>query len=230
MIQFEGVSKRYVHKQGLSEFTFQFESGHIIGVIGENGSGKSTLLKLAAGLLMPSKGHVLVDGERAKRRCSDKVAYLSELDGCYSFLTVAGTVDFHAATFAGFDRRKAEEMLDFMQLGRTQKVCSLSKGSRGRLKIVLALSRRVPYVLMDEPLSGLDPLVRQSIIRGLISFVDLRRQALILTTHELADIEPVLDTVILIKKGRLLAARNIDDVRREECLNLTDWMVKCYGE
>lgn len=229
MIQLESVSKRYLTKKALNGISFQIEPGHIIGLIGSNGSGKSTTLKLISGLIRPTRGTVLVDGEIANRRICSKVSYLSELDSYYSFFTVKETVDFYDQTFSDFNRKKAEEMLDFMKLDRNQKVKHLSKGNRGRLKIVAALARDVPYILMDEPLSGLDPMVRQSIVRSLISFIDLERQTVVLTTHELQEIEPLLDTVILIKNGEILDVKSVEEIRSTENLSLVDWMVKGYG-
>lgn len=230
MIQLENVTKRYLTKKALNEVSLQIEPGHIVGLIGSNGSGKSTTLKLIAGLIQPTAGTVLVDGQMAARRICTKVAYLSELDSYYSFFTVNQTINFYAQTFRDFDRQKAEKMLDFMKLDGDLKVKHLSKGNRGRLKIVVTLSRNVPFVLMDEPLSGLDPIVRQSIVKSLISFIDLDKQTVILTTHELQEIEPLLDRVILIKNGGILAQENVDDIRSRENLSLTDWMVKHYGE
>ncbi|WP_100486773.1 ABC transporter ATP-binding protein [Sporolactobacillus pectinivorans] len=230
MIQLEDVSKRYLTKKALKGISFQIEPGHIIGLIGSNGSGKSTTLKLISGLICPTRGTVLVDGQMANRRICSKVAYLSELDSYYSFFTVKQTVDFYNQTFSDFNREKAEEMLDFMKLDRSQKVKHLSKGNRGRLKIVVTLARDAPFILMDEPLSGLDPMVRQSIVKSLISFIDLEKQTVILTTHELQEIEPLLDTVILIKDGAILDVKRVEDIRSKENLNLVDWMVKKYGQ
>ncbi|MCO7125564.1 ABC transporter ATP-binding protein [Sporolactobacillus shoreicorticis] len=230
MIQLEGVTKRYLTKKALDGISLQIEPGHIVGLIGSNGSGKSTTLKLIAGLLRPTRGTVLVDGEIANRRICRKVAYLSELDTYYSFFTVKQTVDLYEQTFIDFNRKKAEEMLDFMKLDRSQKVKHLSKGNRGRLKIVVTLAREVPFILMDEPLSGLDPMVRSSIIKGLISFIDLEKQTVILTTHELQEIEPLLDTVILIKNGVILERESVEDIRCNENLSLVDWMVEKYEQ
>ncbi|MDN3955211.1 ABC transporter ATP-binding protein [Sporolactobacillus laevolacticus] len=230
MIQLEGVTKRYLTKKALNGISLQIEPGHIVGLIGSNGSGKSTTLKLISGLLQPTKGTVLIDGEMANRRICRKIAYLSELDAYYSFFTVKQTVDFYEQTFSDFNREKAEEMLDFMKLDRTQKVKHLSKGNRGRLKIVVTLAREVPFILMDEPLSGLDPMVRSSIIKGLISFIDLEKQTVILTTHELQEIEPLLDEVILIKNGEILDQKSVEDIRSNENLSLVDWMVEKYEQ
>lgn len=228
MIQLENVSKRYLTAKALTDANLTIEPGQIVGLIGSNGSGKSTTLKLIAGLIRPTKGTVLVDGVIADRKICTKLSYLSELDAYYSFFTVKQTVDFYNDTFKDFNREKAEEILDFMKLDRNKKVKHLSKGNRGRLKIVLTLSRDVPYILMDEPLSGLDPIVRQSIVKGLISFIDLEKQTVVITTHELQEIEPLLDTVVLIKDGTILDKQNVDDIRDKEHLSLVEWMVKKY--
>lgn len=230
MIQLDHVSKRYLTKKALKDVSLQIEPGHIVGLIGSNGSGKSTTLKLISGLIRPTKGTVLVDGVMASRKICTKVAFLSELDAYYSFFTVKQTLDFYAQTFSDFNRAKAEEIIDFMKLDRNQKVKHLSKGNRGRLKIVVTLSRDAPFILMDEPLSGLDPMVRQSIIKGLISFIDLEKQTVVLTTHELQEVEPLLDTVILIKNGEILDTKSVEEIRSKENLSLVDWMVKEYEQ
>lgn len=228
MIKLENVSKRYLTTRALTNVNLELEPGNIVGLIGSNGSGKSTTLKLIAGLIRPTKGKVLVQGKQADRAICKTVSYLSELDAYYSFYSVQQTVDFHAATFVDFNRQKADEILDFMKLDRKQKVRNLSKGNRGRLKIVLTLAREVPVILMDEPLSGLDPMVRDSIVKGLISFIDLEKQIVLITTHEIKEVESLLDTVAVIKEGQILDVRNVEDIRYKENLNIVEWMTKLY--
>ena len=115
-----------------------------------------------------------------------------------------------------------------MQLEPDKKMRDLSKGSRGRLKIVLTLAREVPYILMDEPLSGLDPLVRQSIVKGMISYVDLESQTLVMTSHEITEIESILDSFIAIKDGSLIRMADVEELHESEGLSITEWMRKSY--
>lgn len=224
MIEFEHVSKHYFHHQALEDVTFTLPQGKIIGIVGENGSGKSTILKLMSGLVRPSKGSVKVLGESVDRRISSKVSYLSELDVYYPFYTVGETIDFVKSQFRDFNERKADAILQFMKLDRKAKVKHLSKGNRGRLKIALTLAREVPLILMDEPLSGLDPLVKETIVKGLISFVDLEKQTIIITTHEVLEIEPLLDQVLLIRQGRLVAMQDVEQIRMNHQMGIVDWM------
>ncbi|MDN4073969.1 ABC transporter ATP-binding protein [Fictibacillus terranigra] len=229
MIEFKNVTKKYRNHLALDDFTLSLPKGKIIGVVGENGSGKSTTLKLISGLIRPSKGSVTIEGEDITRKVSSaKVSYLSELDVYYSFYTVGETIGYYASLYRDFNRSKAEEILDYMKLDRSKKVKDLSKGNRGRLKIAVNLSREVPVILMDEPFSGLDPMVRDSIVKGLLSFVDFQTQTIIITTHEIKEIEPILDLVILIKDGKVLQMEEVEEIRIHQNLSIVEWMKKEY--
>lgn len=230
MITFENVSKRYLTKRALSDVNITIPEGKLIGLVGSNGSGKSTFMKMIAGLVGPTEGNVTIDEVPVTRRTADKVAYLSELDEYYSFYSVKETISFFASQFADFKTEKAYEILDFMEVDREQKVKHLSKGNRGRVKIALTLARDVPIILMDEPLSGLDPMVRDSIVKGLLSFIDLEKQTVIITTHEVAEIEPLLEMVIAIRNGKVLALEDVETIRERDGMRIVDWLKKQYQE
>jgi ABC-2 type transport system ATP-binding protein len=228
MIELQNVTKKYGRLVALENVSLQLEKGKIIGVLGENGSGKSTLLKLMAGLIFPTKGKVFVDGQEVTRSISRKVAYLSELDAYYHNFTTQDMISFYASQFIDFNKEKAYEILDFMQLDPNKKLKTLSKGSRGRVKIALTLAREAPVLLMDEPLSGLDPMVRESIVKGLISFIDLDHQVVIITTHEVSEIEFILDEVVLIHDGKVIEQALVDELRESNHQSVVDWMKKIY--
>ncbi len=228
MIELTNVSKKYKNRSAIQNMSLTLPLGKIIGIVGENGSGKSTLLKLIAGLLYPTSGSVTVNGETANRRISKLVSYLSDHDSFYSMFTVREALAFQASQFPDFHITKAEEIMQFMQLEPDKKIRDLSKGHRGRLKIVLTLARDVPYILMDEPLSGLDPLVRQSIVKGMISYVDLESQTLVMTIHEITEIESILDSFIAIKDGSLLKMADVEELHESEGFGIAEWMKKTY--
>ncbi|WP_338049239.1 ABC transporter ATP-binding protein [Paenibacillus wynnii] len=222
------VSKKYMKLSALKDISLSLPIGKIIGIVGENGSGKSTLLRLISGLSLPTSGKVTVNGETANRRISKVVSYLSEFGSFYHIYTVREAMDFQASQFSDFNMAKAEEIMKFMQLEPHMKIKNLSKGNRGRLKIMLTLAREVPYLLMDEPFSGLDPMVRESIVKGMISYVDLESQTLIMTCHETTEIESLLDSFIAIKEGSLLRMADVDELHESEGLGITGWMKKNY--
>ncbi len=230
MIQLTNVSKTYMKQSALKDITLTLPMGKIIGIVGENGSGKSTLLKLIAGLSLPTSGTVTVNGEIANRRISKVVSYLSELESYYPVFTVREAMDYQASQFTDFNMAKAEEIMRFMQLDPQMRIKGLSKGNRGRLKIMLTLAREAPYILMDEPLSGLDPMVREAIIKGMITYIDLESQTLIMTSHEIMEIESILDGFIAIRDGSLLRMADVEELHESEGLRITDWMKNNYGK
>ncbi|MFA4884799.1 MAG: ABC transporter ATP-binding protein [Desulfotomaculaceae bacterium] len=230
IVRFENVTKNYLGQVALNNVSFDLPQGKIAALVGPNGSGKSTILKLAAGLAHPSQGSVTVREKTVNRRAAEDVAYLSESDVLYPFLTVQETIKFNAGLFADFDMEKAREILSFMELEPNKKVKHLSKGNCGRLKILLALSRRAPLILMDEPLAGLDPLVRDSIIRSMISYMNLQEQTIFMSTHEVSEVEPVLDLVISLSEGRIMGMEEVETIREKHGLSLVDWMKKTMAK
>lgn len=222
-VKLQQVIKRYGKEFSLNDVTLTLESGKIYGLVGPNGSGKSTTLKLIAGLVYPNEGTVEVEGERVTRKISDKVAYLTELDMFYDSFTVQKMIDFYASQFVDFDIEKGKLLLNEMKLDPGKKIKQLSKGNRGRLKLVLTLARKAPVILLDEPFSGLDPMVRDSIVRSLISYLDFDKQTVLITTHEINEIEPLMDEVIVIHNGEIIAERNVESLREEEGLSVLQW-------
>ena len=228
MITLTNVSKRYGTKKALDHVNLELTPGKLIGLVGENGSGKSTTLKLIAGLNHPTNGEVRVNGEKVTRKIADSVSYLSELDEYYRFFTVKRSIEFQSSQFKDFDKEKAYEILKFMKLDPNDKLKHLSKGNRGRLKIVLSLARNVPVILMDEPFSGLDPMVRNSIVKGLISFIDLEKQLVLITTHEIREVENILDEVVAIKAGSIIGHHTVEELREQKQMGIVDWMTEVY--
>ncbi|GAB3047360.1 ABC transporter ATP-binding protein [Virgibacillus ainsalahensis] len=226
MIQLENVTKKYLNHKAIDQCSTKLKSGKIIGVIGENGSGKTTFLKLLAGLLRPTTGKVLIDSKQVNRQISNKLAYLTDSDYFYPYFTIEELIHFYQNQFADFDKDKAHEIASFMKIDLKRKMKYLSKGNRSRVKLIVTLARKAPYVVLDEPFSGLDPLVRKALINGIIKFADMEQQTLILTTHEIREVETILDEVLLLKRGRILAHQEVEQIREEYGINVIDWMEK----
>jgi len=228
MIQLQNVTKKYGNEFALKDVSLTLEKGKIYGLVGPNGSGKSTTLRMIAGLVYPTSGVVTVNGKIVDRKIANEVAYLSELDINYQSFSAQNFIDFYATQFADFNIQKAEELLSFMKLDRHKKWKKLSKGNRGRLKLVLALARETSVLLLDEPLSGLDPMVRESIVKGLLSFIDFEKQVVVIATHEINEIESLFDEVIAIQDGAIVEKVNVEELREEQGLSVLEWMKKIY--
>lgn len=230
MITLKNVTKKYGRNTAVDNITLHFEKGKVYGLLGPNGSGKSTTLKLIAGLSHPNAGEIKVKGIESDRKISRYVAYLTELDTYYPNFTVKDTIDFAASQFLDFDKERAQQLVTMMALDWEKPLKELSKGNRGRLKLVTVLARNADVLLLDEPFSGLDPLVRESIVTGLLSHVDFGKQTVIIATHEIAEIEMLLDKVIAIDNGKIIAEEEVEQLREETGLSVLAWMKQTFSE
>ncbi|MGE7945430.1 ATP-binding cassette domain-containing protein [Lysinibacillus sp. NPDC093688] len=228
MLQLSNVSFRYMKKPILQDVTFSIPVGQIIGLVGENGSGKSTLLKVLAGILRPSSGEVLLNGTPVTRRSADKIAYLPDIDLFFDFYTGEQLFQHYASQFEDFSYDKACIVAEFLQVDKNVKLRQLSKGNRGRMKMAATLGREVPFYLMDEPFSGLDPIVREQLIKGLIQFTDIEHQTILLSTHELYEVEPILDQIILLQNGSIVAHEEVETIRDVSNKDAVQWMKAFY--
>ena len=225
MINIENVTKQYGKDFAVKDGNVQFETGKITGLLGPNGSGKSTTLKMIAGLVRPDKGTVYVNGEKVTRKIASHVAYLSELDFYYDTFTIKDMIGFYESQFPDFRIEKANELLQFMKLEPNKKLKHMSKGNRGRLKLVLALAREAEYILLDEPFSGLDPMVRNSIVESLLAYIDFGKQTVVIATHEIDEIESLLDDVVLIRDGVYFDKQNVEELREQQGISVKEWMI-----
>lgn len=228
MLQLSNVSFRYMKKPILQDVSFSIPVGQIIGLVGENGSGKSTLLKVLAGLLRPSSGEVLLNGTPVTRRSADDIAYLPDIDLFFDFYTGEQLFQHYASQFEDFSYDKACIVAEFLQVDKNVKLRQLSKGNRGRMKMAATLGREVPFYLMDEPFSGLDPIVREQLIKGLIQFTDIEHQTILLSTHELYEVEPILDQIILLQNGSIIAQEEVETIRDVSNKDAVQWMKAYY--
>ncbi|MCG3087642.1 ABC transporter ATP-binding protein [Sporosarcina cyprini] len=230
MIKLQGISKKYGGKRVLDQVSLELPQGKIIGLVGENGSGKSTMLKVIAGLLTPDEGKATFNGEPITRNIAAHLAYMSDTDAFYPYFKVGQLFDYYASQFEDFDLIKAKEIAQFLNISLDARMKNLSKGNRGRVKIAVTLGRDADYYLLDEPFSGLDPMVREDIAKGLIRFTDPERQTVLMSTHEIKEVEPLLDEIIVLRHGKIIAQEPIDDIRDIHGVDATSWMVSLFKE
>ena len=228
MIELKNVSKKYGGRKALDDVTLTIPRGKIIGLVGENGSGKTTLLKLTAGLLTPDSGDAEYEGNKITRKIATEIAYMPDADLFYPYFTVEQLFDFYESQFVDFNAIKAKELAQFLNVSLKSKMKNLSKGNRGRVKIAVTLGREAQYYLLDEPFSGLDPMVRDDIAKGLIRFTDTEKQTILMSTHELKEVEPLLDEIVVLRDGKVIAHESVDGIRDTYGQDATSWMVSLF--
>ena len=211
----EKVSKRYGSFQALKQVSFSVGKGKIVGLLGPNGSGKSTLIKLANGLLVPTEGNIKIDGEPVGRRTKSMVSYLPERTYLNTWMRVEEMVEYFADFYEDFSKEKAYTMLGELHIDRNQRLSQLSKGNREKVQLILVMSRNAKLYMLDEPIGGVDPAARDYILNTIISNYS-KDATVVISTHLIEDIEPVLDEAVFLKDGRIFAHRAVDDIRETE--------------
>lgn len=212
----------------LQNITFQIPVGKIIALAGENGCGKTTLLRLLVGVKSPSSGQITIDSTLLTHQNAQQIAYLPDTDNFYSNLTGVQLFQYYKGQFKDFSLSKANEVAAFLEVELQQKIRTLSKGQLGRLKMAVTLGREATYYILDEPFAGLDPLAKESLIKGILKFTNTEKQTILLSTHELYEVEPILDALLLIKDSQIIAYDMLETIREEWQTDAFSWMKKQY--
>ena len=215
ILECKGLTKRFGSKTALEDVSFSLEPGHIVGLLGPNGSGKTTLIKLANGLLTPTAGEIRIGGYLPGPETKAQVAYLPDRMALPDWMTAKQAMDYYADFFADFRRGAAEDMTAALGLDGAQTIRTMSKGTKEKLQLILTMSRSAKLYLLDEPIGGVDPATRDYILRTIISNYSEDATVLI-STHLIADVEQVLDTVIFLREGRIMLQESVDTIRNEK--------------
>ncbi len=215
ILECKGLSKHYGKVIALEGVDLSIEPGRVVGLLGPNGSGKTTLIKLVNGLLTPSTGEVLIEGQRPGPLSKAAVAYLPDRDYLADWMSVEQQLDFFADFYQDFDRDKAMEMLLRLDIDPRQKFKALSKGTREKVQLILVMSRKARLYLLDEPIGGVDPATRDFILDTIIRNYN-PEAAVVISTHLISDVEPVLDDVIFLQKGRVVLHEDAESIREHQ--------------
>ncbi len=212
LLQCHDLYKSYNGFYALNGLYLTLPRGRIVGLLGPNGSGKTTLLKLIAGLLQPSAGQILVNGEPVGVSSKKRVSYLPERTYFDGNMSVIESVNYFSDFYSDFDRSMTLDLIERLALPLHAKFKTLSKGMKEKLQLILVMSRHADLYLLDEPIAGVDPATRDFILDIILRSYD-RQGTILLSTHLIYDIEPVLDDIIFLSQGRVLIADTCDNLR-----------------
>ena len=221
------LSKRFGSVQALDNVNLTIEPGRVVGLLGPNGSGKTTLLKLANGLLTPTGGEILIDGDAPGKVTRSVVSYLPDKPYLADRMKVRQLLDFFEDFYDDFDRDRAMEMLLRLNIGEDMRIKEMSKGTREKTQLILVMSRKAKLYLLDEPIGGVDPAMRDYILDTIIRNYN-PDAAVVISTHLIADVEQVLDDVIFIDKGRIVLQSSVDDIREERGMSVDQYFREVF--
>lgn len=209
-----GLTKLYGSMPALDNIDLELPAGQIIGLLGPNGSGKTTFLKLCAGLLTPKSGSIEICGKPVGPETKAMVSYLPDRTYLNNRQKVSQQLDMFEDFYADFDRARAEKMLAALNISPNTRFGTLSKGSKEKVMLVLVMSRRAKLYLLDEPIGGVDPATRDYILNTIVTNFD-PDATVIISTHLIADVEPILNGYIFLQNGRVLRTGYAQETREE---------------
>ncbi|MBB6636954.1 ABC transporter ATP-binding protein [Cohnella thailandensis] len=223
MIEVDKVSKGFARKKVLRDVSFTVEKGQIVCLIGLNGAGKSTILKAIMGLTPIRSGRILVDGKKPDRRLYERIGYVPDHLTMPSSMRAVDALTFMEDFYPNWNASRAAELMSFFGLDFKERIGNLSKGTAAKLNLVLGLALDSDYILMDEPFSGIDLFSRERIAE-LFSGDMIDGRGVLLTTHEVGDIEHLIDKAVILNKGVVARSFDCDRVREEEGKSVVDMM------
>jgi len=217
------LCKRYDKVRNvIDNLDLQIPEGKIVGLLGPNGCGKSTLIKMAAGLLQPTSGEILICGQPVSEATNSLISYLPERTYFDSSMQVSQLIGFFEEFYSDFDRARTLHMLRDLGIDVNMRLKTLSKGTKEKVQLVMVMSRNARLYMLDEPIGGVDPAARDYILNTIVANYNPNATVLI-TTHLINDVEKLLDEFFFIGYGGvILRSGSADEVRESEGKSLDE--------
>ncbi|CEI82384.1 multidrug ABC transporter ATP-binding protein [Oceanobacillus oncorhynchi subsp. incaldanensis] len=227
MIKLTNIEKRYGRKKILNGVTFEADKGQITCLIGINGAGKTTILQSIMGLTPYQKGEITIDGEKLSPKMLEKITYIPDTMTLLPKMRIKDAFQFMDDFYQNWNGERAKEILEFFKLKEDERISQLSKGNTAKVNLLMGLAMEADYILMDEPFSGIDIFSREQIADVFSSHL-VEDRGVIITTHEISDIEHLIDKAVLLADGAVKKEFMTEQVREEEGKSVIDVMREVY--
>jgi ABC-2 type transport system ATP-binding protein len=227
MIEVIEVTKKFGRKKVLQGISFTAKKGEVTSLIGINGVGKTTLLKAIMGLTPINSGSIRVNGEPFTKSSYEKVTFIPDAVTMLPSMKLSDAMRFMADFYENWNQERANELLTFFKLQKTERFSDLSKGNAAKANLLLGLALDTEFILMDEPFSGIDIFSREQISEVFSSEL-VEERGVLITTHEINEIEHLIDKAILLDEGQVIKEFYTEDVRETEGKSVIDVMREVY--
>ncbi len=211
------VTKRFEQEVAVSHVDISLEAGTIQGLLGSNGAGKTTLLKLLAGIYTEDSGTITYDGQPVYENSliKDRVIFMPDHPYFFTASNLYEMGAFYRQSYSQFSIERFAQLIKMLKLNPKQRFNRMSKGMKRQALFVLALSSNPEVMLMDEPFDGLDPVVKHIIKNLLIQDVTDRNMSLLVSSHNLREMEDFCDSIAIMHEGEMLLNKQLDDLKKE---------------
>ena len=215
MIQAQDLSKSYESSPVIKNINLELKQGSIFGLIGANGAGKTTLIKTLCGIYAPDTGHVRLHDKDVYKDSDirQNIAYVPDNITFYNNFTVKDMKDFYKNIYRNWDEDRYMTLREVFTFDEKKRIKHLSKGMKTQLLLLIALSCKPEVILMDEPTSGLDPFIRKEVLNLIVQYVSSRSTSVLISTHNVSELEQICDTVGFINKGEMKLQQDMDNLK-----------------
>ncbi len=221
IMKIENLSKKYYTKQVLEDVNLEFEKGKIYGLLGPNGSGKTSIMRIVANLIKNTTGDIVINNISLGKQTKDIVAFMPTSNFFPKWMKVKDAINYYNDFYNDFDIEKCIFLLEKLDIELNQKIKALSTGMREKFKIALTISRNAKLIMFDEPFNGIDIIAKEEIKRMIIESAN-DNNTMIIASHLIDDIEPMLDGVIMLKKGKIVLDENVEKIREDKGMSIID--------
>jgi ABC-2 type transport system ATP-binding protein len=231
-VEVSHIVKSFADKVVVNDLSFSVAQGEIFGLIGPNGAGKTTTIRMMMDIIKPDSGDVTILSEKLREATKNKLGYLPEERGLYKKLGVLDSI-IYLASLKGVDRRSAEEKANVLlnQTGmlphKEKRIEELSRGMGQIIQFIVSVIHNPELVVLDEPFAGLDP-VNVELLKGMLFNLRNQGKALILSTHQMNEIEELCDRILMINHGRSVLYGNLAEIKAKYRSNSV--LLECEGE
>ena len=215
MIKIEGLSKKYDKEYVLDNLNCTIKDGSIYGLVGSNGAGKSTLLRLINGIFKADKGSILIDDKEVfdNEDIKQDLVFVPDDLFFYPGYTLLDTAKYYEAMYKKFDMEYLKKLANLLKLDLNRKINTFSKGMKRQCALICALSTKCKYMFFDETFDGLDPVVRNTIKKIIAKQMEEDNTTIVMTSHNLRELEDICDNLGLLHKGGILFESDIDSIK-----------------
>lgn len=217
MIEIKGLSKMIEDKYILKEINLKVNKGSIFGLIGPNGAGKSTLIRCLTGIYGLEEGEILYEGQSVYENIDvkNKIGYVADENNFFSTFKLIDIINYYKLAYKNFDEEKFKELNKEFKMNTKKRFFQLSKGNKMKFAIMMAMCIHPEYLILDEPTSGIDPIFKRKFIEILLNEVAEKGTTVIISSHNLSNVERICDTVAILNNGKVTAVSSIDDMKNK---------------
>lgn len=229
LLEVNNIYKSIKRKEILRGLSFNLEKGKVLGIMGPNGQGKTTLLNAIEGFLKLDNGEIKLDGSNIGFETKGEISYLQDINIFHRSMRIRDSIKLYSDFFKDFDRDKMDKYLEFMNLDRNAKIKDLSKGMMEKFNLSLTLSRKAKLYLLDEPISGVDPVAREKILDAILENLS-EDSSIIITTHYIGELERIFDEVLFLGDGKVIEYGDAEELRAKHKASIDEIYRKIFAE